>query len=345
MAISNETLRLAQRLRSDLAKITDARTRQLTAAWVQAWDTVAGDLEAAVQELVANAQGGILSRAAILRSRRLAIALDAIARQLTQLTDDAGIQIAGDLTTVVQQASAAQEAIIASQLPKAAAATLTVADVPTAALSAIVQRSTETITSSLWPISSEADGAIRRELVRGLANGSNPSKVAREIVKGAEGHFNGGLSRALTIARTEILDAHRAAAQANQQANADVLDGWIWLTKLDARTCPACIGMSGSVHPLDESGPDGHQNCRCARMPKTKSWAEIGIDLDEPEPATPDPGEWFAGLDDAEQRRILGAARYKAWAAGNYPLTQWATVRHNPGWRRSYVPSPAPKAA
>jgi SPP1 gp7 family putative phage head morphogenesis protein len=344
VAVSNQTLRLAQRLRTDLAKITDARTRDLTAAWVRAWDTVAGDLEAAVQELLANAQGGMLSRAAILRSRRLAIALDAIARQLTQLTDDAGIQITADLTTVVQQASAAQEAIIASQLPKAAAALIT-ADVPVQALSAIVQRSTETVTSSLWPISSEADAAIRRGLVRGLANGSNPNKVARDIIRGTEGHFNGGLSRALTIARTEILDAYRDAAKESHQANADVLDGWIWLTKLDALTCPACLGMAGSEHPLDESGPDGHQNCRCARMPKTKTWAELGIDLDEPAPATPDAEAWFSALDEATQRQILGPARYAAWAAGNYPLSKWATVRHNDGWRRSYVPTPAPKAA
>lgn len=345
MAISNQTLRLAQRLRTDLARITDARARQLTEAWVRAWDAVAGDLEAAVQELLANAQGGMLSRATILRSRRLAIALDQIARQLTQLTDDAGIQITTDLTAAVQQTAAAQEAIIASQLPKAAVATLTVADVAPQALAAIVQRSSETITSSLWPISSEADAVIRRELVRGLANGSNPNKIAREIVRGAEGGFNGGLSRALTIARTETLDAYRAAAKESHQANADVLDGWIWLTKLDNRTCPACLGMAGTEHPLDESGPDGHQNCRCARIPKTKSWADLGIDLDEPEPATPDAQAWFDALDTAEQRRILGPARYAAWAAGNYPRTQWATVRRNDGWRRSYVPSPAPKAA
>lgn len=346
MAVTAQTLRLAQRLRTDLAKITDQQTRDLTAAWVKAWDLLAGDLDAAVNELVANAQGGMLSRATILRSRRLTIALDRIARELTQLTEDAGIRLTDDLPTVVRASGEAQAAIIASQLPKPEIGLVAGWDsVPADAVAAIIRRSSETITSSLWPISSEADASIRRELVRGLATGANPRKVASQIVKGTEGEFNGGLSRALTVARTEMLDAHRAAAKASHEANADVVGGWVWLTKLDTKTCPACLGMSGSVHPLDESGPDGHQNCRCARMPKTKTWRDLGIDLDEPASAAPDAGEWFDAQDEATKRRILGPARYAAWAAGNYPRDKWATVRANDGWRRSYVPSPAPKAA
>lgn len=346
MAVTAKTLRLAQRLRSDLLKITDTHTRELTAAWVKAWDLVAGDLETAVNELVANAQGGLLSRASILRSRRLQLALGQIAEQLKQLTDDAGVRLIDDLPAVVRQAGEAQEAIIASQLPKAELDRLVGwPRVDPLQVSAIIDRSSETITSSLWPISTEADGAIRRELVRGLVNGSNPRKVAADIVKGTEGEFNGGLSRALTIARTEMLDSHRAAAKVSQEANADVLGGWVWLTKLDTLTCPACVGMAGTEHPLSESGPDGHQNCRCARMPRTKTWAELGIDLDEPPSTLPDAGEWFASLDVDAQRKILGPAKYAAWAKGNYPRDQWATVRRNDGWRRSYVPSSLPKSA
>jgi hypothetical protein len=41
-----------------------------------------------------------------------------------------------------------------------------------------VQRTTEQITSDLWPLSSEADAVIRRELVRGIATGSNPRTTA-----------------------------------------------------------------------------------------------------------------------------------------------------------------------
>lgn len=344
MAITAKTVRLTQQLRRDLLKITNQQDRALTKAWVDAWDTVSTDLENAVNELTANSQGGLLSRAMILRSRRLQYALQVIAAKLEQLTTDAGRLITDDLPGVVRAAGEAQEAIIASQLPKAKLPDLAGWVKPDAkALEAIVQRSTERITSELWPLSSEADAVIRRELVRGIATGSNPRATASRIMKSAEGGFNGGLSRALTIARTETLDAHRTAAAESHAANADVIGGWVWLTDLSPRTCPACLGMSGTEHPLSEPGPLGHQNCRCSRMPKTKTWAELGIEgMDEPGPATPDAGEWFAQQDEKTQRSILGPARYAAWQRGDYPMDAWAVRKPNPAWRASYQTSPLP---
>jgi hypothetical protein len=340
VAITAKTVRLTQQLRRDLLKITDEQARKLTAAWVDAWDLVSTDLDAAVNELVTNANGGILSRATVLRSRRLQIALQAIASRLDALTTDSGRLITDDLAEVVRTAGEAQEAIIASQLPTAKLPDLAGWVKPDAkALDAIVKRSTERITSELWPLSSEADAVIRRELVRGIATGSNPRSTASRIMKGAEGGFNGGLSRALTIARTETLDSHRAAAAESHAANADVLGGWVWLTDLSPRTCPACLGMSGTEHPLTEPGPLGHPNCRCSRMPKAKTWRDLGIDLDEPESAAPDAGEWFAGQDEKTQRAILGAGRYAAWQRGDYPMDAWAVKVQNPAWRSSYQTS------
>jgi hypothetical protein len=347
VAITAKTLQLTKRLRTDLLKITNAHDRALTKAWVDAWDIVSTDLENAVNELIANAQGGLLSRAMILRSRRLQSALEAIARKLEQLSSDAGQLITDDLPSVVRAAGEAQEAIIASQLPKAELDGLVGwTAVDPKAINAIVQRTTERITSELWPLSAEADAVVRREIVRGIATGSNPRNTAKAIMRGAEGGFNGGLSRALVIARTETLDAHRAAAAEAHAANADVLGGWIWLTDLSPRTCPACLGMAGTEHPLSEPGPQGHPQCRCARGPRTKTWAELGIDIDIEEPASalPDAGEWFAQQDERTQRSILGPARYEAWKRGDYPMSDWAVRKPNPAWRASYQTSPLPKA-
>lgn len=344
MAITAKTLRLTKQLRADLLKITNEHDRALTKAWVDAWDIVSTDLENAVNELIANAQGGVLSRSTILRSRRLQYALQAIAAKLEQLSSDAGRLITDDLPEVVRAAGEAQEAIIASQLPKGELDLVGWPRVDPKAINAIVQRTTERITSDLWPLSAEADAVVRREIVRGIATGSNPRTTAKAIMRGAEGGFNGGLSRALTVARTETLDAHRAAAAESHAANTDVLGGWIWLTDLSPRTCPACLGMSGTEHPLTEPGPLGHPNCRCARAPRTKTWAELGIEgLDEPESALPDAGEWFAGQDDKTQRSILGGARYDAWKRGDYPMTAWAVRKPNPEWRASYQTSPLPR--
>lgn len=346
MAVTQKTLRLARSVRADLLKIADTRDRELTAAWADAWDSVAGDFDAAVNEMIANAQGGVLSRATILRSRRLLIALDMIARSLTRLTEDAGIRVSGDLLQVVNAAGEGQEAIIASQLPKADRGDLVSWNlVDRRQIDAIVQRSTGSITSQMWPISSSADSAIRRELVRGMANGSNPKKTAREIVKRTEGEFNGGLARAMTIARTETLDAHRAAAEVAHNENADALRGWMWLAATSDRTCIACLGMNGTEHPLTEPGPQGHQNCRCSRSPLTKSWADLGIDLDEPESVATGSQAWFDSRDEATQRKILGPAKYAAYQRGDFPMSKWAVKRHTDGWRDSYVPANTPKTA
>lgn len=340
MPITPASVRLAKKLRAELLTITNKRERELVAAWARAWDEVAGDLELAITQLVIDAGQGTVTRAQALRSARLRNALAHIADQLALLTDRAGVQLAGDLAQVVRDAAQAQQAIIAAQLPPAERASLAGWDrVDARQLNAIVQRTTEQITSQLWPVSSETDAIIRRELIRGVAAGSNPRQTAQRMLKRAEGGFNGGLARALTIARTETLDAHRAAAAVGQRANADVLAGWIWLTSLAGKVCSACLGMAGTVHPLTESGPNGHQRCRCSRMPKTKSWKELGIDLPEQPDQVPNAENWFNKQPVKRQKEILGPARYKAWKAGKYPMSQWAVKKQNPGWRPSYVRS------
>lgn len=341
MAVTKTTLRLTAKVRADLLKITNAQDLALTKAWVEAWDTVAGDLELSIARLIIDAGEGTVTQAQALKASRLQQSLDVVAQRLASLVDDAGARVVGDLAKVVRLAGAAQEEIIASQLPKTERDKLTGWDrVDPRQIDAIVQRSTERITTQMWPLSAEADGVIRRELVRGIASGSNPRQTAARMIKGAEGGFNGGLSRALNIARTETLDAHRAAAKASHDANADVLGGWIWLTALSTRTCPACLGMSGTEHPLTEDGPQGHQSCRCSRMPKAKSWRDLGIDLDEPESSVPNAGEWFSSQDEKTQKQILGAGRYDAWRKGDYPIDKWAVRKQNPEWRPSYVTSP-----
>lgn len=345
MPVTPKTLRLAARVRNDLLRIADAHTRELTKAWVDAWDDISGDLEKAMVEMISTAQGGVISQATVLRSQRMLLVLDLIARRLTKLTEAAGNLVTGDLRQVVRDAADAQTEVIAQQLPKADREDLVSSvRIDARQIDAIVQKSTERITSQMWPLSAEADAAVRREIVRGLAAGEGPRKTASAILDRTEGAFNGGLSRALTIARTETISAHREAAKVAHDESADVLRGWMWLASLSPQTCQACIGMNGTEHPLSEEGPQGHQNCRCARMPLTKSWADLGIDLDEPEPAVTGSQAWFNGLDEKKQRQILGPAKYAAWKNGDFPMDRWAVKRSNDGWRDSYVPAPVPKA-
>lgn len=345
MAVTAETLRVQAELRASLDHIVDNQTRDLVAAWADAWDEVAPDLTAALlEQLVAGEQ---ITRAQLLRSTRLRKALQVIKGQLQDLSDQAGVRIVADLQDVIDTAGAAQASVIDSQLPPNADQLVDLdawSRVDGDQVAAIVQRSTEQITSLARPIPAEQYAILRRELIRGMAAGSNPRETARRIMRRTEGRFNGGLTRALVIARTETLDAHREAARLGRMAHADVLGGWTWLAKLDARTCPSCWAQHGSLHRLDEQGPNDHQQGRCTAMPTTKPWADLGIDIEEPPSLLPDAASEFAALSPAQQKAVLGPARHAAWVRGEFPMDLWSVRRTTDGWRDSYGVAPAPSS-
>lgn len=343
MAANDNTRALLAQIRSRLTKIEDEHTRQMVAAWAHAWDDVSQDLAIALNELALQAGDGHITRSAILKSQRLANGLNVIEQHLNALFTESGTAAVTQLHPIVDHAGRTAEQLIGSQLPASERRLLNGWDtVDPNQVKAIAQRTTEQITKTSFPLASEATANMKRELVRGLIGGQNPRVVAAKMLERTEGLFNGGLSRALTIARTEMLDAHRAGAMLSEQANKDVLQSWTWSATLSSRTCPACWGMDGMEFPLEQPGPDGHQNCRCVRVPNTKSWRDLGIKLDEPPSLLPDAEATFNGLDRSEQLAILGPSRFNAWRAGNYPMDSWAEKRTNSGWRDSYVPSKAP---
>ncbi len=343
MAASEETIRLQRKLRLSVDAVVADGIRDLTRAWATAWDEIGRDLNTALVDALT---AGQISRAQLLKAERLKRALATAATSLEDLSQNAGVRILGDLRGVIDTAGSAQASIIDSQLPRNASQLVDLdawSRVDPRQVDAIVRRSTQQITSTLRPLSGQAYDVVQRELIRSVASGSNPKVAARRMIQRAEQGFNGGLTRAMVVSRTEIIDAHRTAAAVGQAPHADVLAGWTWVASLTPRTCPACLGKHGETFPLTEPGPLGHQQCRCARVPVTKSWADLGFDgIEEPPSLIPDADAFFASLSPAEKYELLGQDRYRAWAAGNYPRSRWAARRESSGWRDSYVPSKPP---
>jgi hypothetical protein len=156
------------------------------------------------------------------------------------------------------------------------------------------------------------------------------------MVAQAQDGFAGGLTRAMTIARTEILDAHRAASLATDTANKGLLAGWQWVAQLGPRTCPSCWAQHGSIHPVDEAGPLDHQSGRCTRAPVTKSWRDLGFDIDEPPSAVPDARAVFASLPEADQLAVMGPKRLGMLRDGTASWDDLSVRRTTDGWRDSY---------
>lgn len=181
---------------------------------------------------------------------------------------------------------------------------------------------------------SELGAALEREIVTGLARGRHPNVIAREVTRVA----TGPLHRSVTIARTEMLRAYRMAARDEYMQNDDVLDGWIWHAHISPTTCAACWAMHGTVHPTSEI-LDGHPRCRCAMIPRTKTWRELGVPRppNESRPRITRGTAEFDRLSPATQRRILGPAKLAAYQDGRIVLedlvgrrtdSRWGSMRH-----------------
>lgn len=220
-------------LAAALARISDAQTAGITQAWARAWGEVATDLLDALEVVLAD--GNAVTRMSIVRYQRLARALAAIADVLVDLAGMIGITISDDLDDVLAMAEDGTAQLITAQLLDDVA--FEPRPVAPDALTAIVRRTTQQVTSAALPLADETYAVILRELTRGVAAGDSPRETAKRMVDRAENHWNFGHQRALTIARTETLDAYREAARVSQSGYADILYGWVWIAHLGPRTC------------------------------------------------------------------------------------------------------------
>jgi SPP1 gp7 family putative phage head morphogenesis protein len=184
----------------------------------------------------------------------------------------------------------------------------------------------------LAKMGTETATGVAQTLLDGLALGRNPRAVARAMTE----QFGVGLTRALTISRTETLRAHRIATlsafRANSTEAGGVVVGYRRIAALDARTCPACLMNHGRLYSLDEK-PDNHPNCRCAMV------AELslpGVTL-PPVAAEGDGLRWFEQQGAVAQRRILGGPMYEAWQAGKVSPDQFWRADTHPEWGTSLV--------
>jgi SPP1 gp7 family putative phage head morphogenesis protein len=177
---------------------------------------------------------------------------------------------------------------------------------------------------------------VQSALITGLTLGDNPRKVARSV----EQALDVPRSRALTIARTEMIRPYRSAALETYNENSDVVDQWVWIADLSGRTCAACIAMNGTLHDLSEDF-ESHVNCRCSPSPQTKSWADILPDVDlsgieETSVQVQDGSEWFDQQDASTQKQILGSnAAYAAYKDGAITLNDLVGKQHSDAWGTS----------
>jgi len=174
---------------------------------------------------------------------------------------------------------------------------------------------------------------VNRTLLDGIVVGDNPRDAARTLLRRVGRALDGGIVRAERIMRTEMLDAYRNANAVIQNANSDVVEGWEWWSAGDERTCAACWAMHGEQFDNSVAGPDGHPNCKCARIPVVLR--SLAGDF----PMGPSKDELWDRLTDRQRLRVLGPTRYELTAGGPPPLS-FATQVPSGEWRSYRIATP-----
>lgn len=344
--ITSRSLRLLQQLRKSIGGNTDDAVRLMASAWATSWHTLSAAWVDALDEVLAALErtGRWPTPYELGRLDRLARATTQTQTALAVLTAQASTAAGAGVAEIVTATAAAEPAIMAAQLPAALVAdglrAYTRKIIPSA-LEAITLRTQQQIHQALWPLTAQSVDAMRRRLVLGIATGDNPRKAARQMVADVEGDFNGGLGRAMNIARTEMLSAYRDASLHVHEANADVLSSWRWVASLGRRCCPSCWAMHGTEWAVSQPGPFDHHQGRCARMPVVKPWRELGIDVDETgDDVFPLAADRFAALSAADRLTVMGPRRLALLNSGAITLADLATVKTSHAWRSAYVPMP-----
>lgn len=168
--------------------------------------------------------------------------------------------------------------------------------------------------------------AIRQTLNRGLAEGHGIDRMRRAVTR----DMQLTRTRAETILRTESLRVYREVHRQTYEANADTLEGWVWHANLDGATCLACWVMNGTLHPVG-STLDGHPRCRCVMVPRTKSWADLGVDLPDRRPKLVEGARILEAQPSDVQCAVMGPAKFQAFRDG-MPLEDMVGRRSDALW-------------
>ena len=95
----------------------------------------------------------------------------------------------------------------------------------------------------------------------------------------------------------------------------------------------ACIALDGTLYETNEP-LDSHPNCRCAMVPETLTYQDLGLDIPE-EPRPPNGQEWFNGQSKATQEGMMGAKTFAAFQQGKVGLNDLVTTSTSAVWGKS----------
>lgn len=107
----------------------------------------------------------------------------------------------------------------------------------------------------------------------GYENGQTVPQILKGLFGSKPLQFKDGAmevtkKQAATVVRTAVQQVASTARQVTYEQNADVVDGYEWLSTLDSKTTPECRALDGRKFKVGEGPlPPIHPNCRSTTVP------------------------------------------------------------------------------
>jgi hypothetical protein len=177
-----------------------------------------------------------------------------------------------------------------------------------------------------------------------------PGAAPDPVAPGEQGILKTSAANARALVHSSVQAVANAARLASFQQNADLIECLVWLSTLDSHTCLLCAmrdlheyslhGQEPINHTHEWAGGPGaiHFSCRCVLSTRTKSFADLGIELDEPGDSTrPSDGgpvsskmnfkDFLASKGEAWRAEYLGPGRAEMYEAGKITLNDLMNLK------------------
>lgn len=153
-------------------------------------------------------------------------------------------------------------------------------------------------------------GSLSAELVQDLVQVMTTSAGLAAIASLMPSMISRYSDRVSAGDETVIMDHIRDTAQA-----AAGTSPWVWVSKLDAEACRACVGLHGSRHPASESFSRGHPRCRCLALPVVTGEERVQL--------TQQRDRFLSRLSQDQLRSMLGVRGAELYRDGTWGPDDW----------------------
>ena len=332
-------VQLVRQFRARLLSLDARAARALIQAYIPVWQKISSD----VTSLLAEAAERQLSGAQVLRLTRLQALQRQMADEVAKFVKVAGPRIGEAQAQAVTLARNSIQGIVDAALPRGidtavlGRANIQWVQLPDEAFANFVGVSGDgsPLAQILDQIGPQVRVGVNQSISEGLALGMSPRDTARLV----QNRVGMGLTRALTISRTETLRSYREGSRLQYHANRDIVKGFKRVSAQDSAVCMACLALDDTVYKTSVA-LDEHVNGRCAIVPITIGYKDLGLDVEEPPFERQTSRDWFQAQPESVQREMMGPGRYEGWQDGKFELTDMAKVESSPVWGDQAVVKP-----